>query len=311
MIAVEVYVNAIYTSQKHPPKINKLIPSHYNYHLKFPNQLLSTLSYNPTAVRLLHCCNRTAVVSRIGGGLIMWPRDGAVGDACATAVTAAVALGLLRLWQETAKRGVFDQKLNRKLVHISIGLTFMLCWPLFSSAYRGAVLASLIPGINILRMLVIGSGIHKDEATIKSMSRFGDHRELLKGPLYYACAVTFACVYYWRTSPIGIGAICNLCAGDGFADIVGRRFGKQKLPYNKNKSFMGSIAMLTAAFLTSVLYMYYFSWFGYLPVSRDLVLGFFCMSIASTVVESLPISTEIDDNLTVSLTSFLIGSLFF
>ncbi|KAK9664094.1 hypothetical protein RND81_14G019200 [Saponaria officinalis] len=187
----------------------------------------------------------------------------------------------------------------------------MLCWPLFSPGYRGAVLASLVPGINILRMLIIGSGLYKDEATVKSMSRFGDHRELLKGPMYYACAITFACVYYWRTSPIGIGAICNLCAGDGFADVVGRRFGKHKLPYNKNKSFMGSIAMLTAGFLTSVLYMYYFSRFGFIPVSRDMVFGFFCMSVASTLVESLPISTDIDDNLTVSVTSFLVGSLFF
>ncbi|KAJ0742877.1 putative phytol/farnesol kinase [Helianthus annuus] len=40
-------------------------------------------------------------------------------------------------------------------------------------------------------------------------------RELVKGPLYYASTITFCCTIYWRTSPIAIAAICNLCAGDG------------------------------------------------------------------------------------------------
>lgn len=48
-------------------------------------------------------------------------------------------------------------------------------------------------------------------------------RELLKGPLYYALSITYACAVYWRYSPISIGIICNLCAGDGmlcWADII-------------------------------------------------------------------------------------------
>lgn len=38
------------------------------------------------------------------------------------------------------------------------------------------------------------------------------------------------------------------------ADIVGRRFGHQKLPYNGNKSIVGSISMAIAGFLASVGY---------------------------------------------------------
>jgi hypothetical protein len=44
---------------------------------------------------------------------------------------------------------------------------------------------------------------------------FLEHRELLKGPLYYATTVTFATSVLWRTSPVAIALICNLCAGDG------------------------------------------------------------------------------------------------
>jgi farnesol kinase len=38
----------------------------------------------------------------------------------------------------------------------------------------------------------------------------------------------------------------------GIADIVGRRLGKRKLPYNPNKSYAGSIAMAMAGFLASI-----------------------------------------------------------
>ena len=57
--------------------------------------------------------------------------------------------------------------------------------------------------------------------------------------------------------------------------------------------------------------MFYFSSFGYFQKSREMVLGFLVVSLASALVESLPISTELDDNLTVPLTSILVGSLVF
>lgn len=46
-------------------------------------------------------------------------------------------------------------------------------------------------------------------------SSFFVRRELLKGPLYYASTITLASLFFWRTSPVAISAICNLCAGDG------------------------------------------------------------------------------------------------
>lgn len=232
-------------------------------------------------------------------------------DVTAAVISGGLALSLLRLWEETAKRNLFDQKLNRKLVHVTLGLAFMLCWPLFGSGWQGGLVAALIPGINIIKMLLIGLGIYKDEATVKSMSRFGDYRELLRGPLYYAATITLASVIYWRTSPIGIAAICNLCAGDGLADIVGRRFGNQKLFYNKNKSVAGSIAMATAGFLASIGFMHYFSLFGFVQESWEMVLGFCIVSLATALVESHPLSTKLDDNLTVPLASVLVGSLVF
>ncbi|KAF5785977.1 putative phytol/farnesol kinase [Helianthus annuus] len=242
---------------------------------------------------------------------MLFPESPVAGNLCALVLSTCVALSLLRLFEETARRGIFDQKLNRKLVHITIGLAFMLCWPLFSSGSGGAYIAALVPGVNIVKVLLIGLGIVKDEATVKSMSRFGDYRELVKGPLYYASTITFCCTIYWRTSPIAIAAICNLCAGDGFADIIGRRFGKKKLPYNTDKSFAGSIAMAISGFMSSVGFMYYYSMFGFVERSIGMVVGFLTVSVASALVESHPVSTKFDDNLTVPLVSVFIGTLVF
>ncbi|KAI3908533.1 hypothetical protein MKX01_009335 [Papaver californicum] len=241
---------------------------------------------------------------------LLFPQNLVLNDITATVITGGVALISLQFWGEIAKRRIIkNQILIRKCVHVNIGLVFMLMWPIFSYRPQAAYLAALVPGVNIIRMLVLGLGLMKDESMVKSMSRSGDYRELLKGPLYYASTATLACAVYWRTSPIAIAIICNLCAGDGLADIMGRRFGKKKLPHNRNKSYAGSIAMVIAGFLASVGYMRYFSQFGFIKESPGLVLGFLIVSIATTLVESLPISTEIDDNLTVPLMAALVGSL--
>ncbi|XP_031497005.1 probable phytol kinase 2, chloroplastic [Nymphaea colorata] len=252
-----------------------------------------------------------SVTPRVSMPSILPPADGLNYDIAVAAFTAGVALALLRFWDEIAKRGVFDQKTNRKLVHITVGLVFMLFWPLFSDASWASFFAALAPGINVVRMILMGKGILKNDAMVKSISRHGDYRELLKGPLYYACTITIATAFFWRTSPIAIAAICNLCAGDGIADIVGRRFGTVKLPYNKMKSFAGTMSMAIAGFITSVVYLYYYSMFGLCDYSWRTIAGFLVVSLSASVVESLPISTELDDNLTVPLTSMLVGGLIF
>ncbi|KAG9146568.1 hypothetical protein Leryth_022830 [Lithospermum erythrorhizon] len=95
----------------------------------------------------------------------------------------------------------------------------------------------------------------------------------------------------------------------GVADIFGRRYGGRRHPYNTNKTVAGSISMAIAGFLASIGFMLYFSSFGYIIASWKMVWGFLVVTLASTLVESHPLSTDIDDNLTVPLASFLVGSL--
>jgi hypothetical protein len=46
----------------------------------------------------------------------------------------------------------------------------------YSSGTYAPFLAALAPGVNIIRMLLLGLGLVKNEAMVKSMSRSGDHR---------------------------------------------------------------------------------------------------------------------------------------
>ena len=41
-----------------------------------------------------------------------------------------------------------------------------------------------------------------------------------------------------------ITAVCVMAAGDGMADIVGRKFGSVKWPWDKEKSLIGSAAFV-------------------------------------------------------------------
>jgi farnesol kinase len=57
--------------------------------------------------------------------------------------------------------------------------------------------------------------------------------------------------------------------------------------------------------------MCYLHRFGFVEHRWAMVVAFGVISLVAAVVESLPISTRLDDNLTVPLASVLVGSLVF
>ncbi|KAG0566052.1 hypothetical protein M758_7G033400 [Ceratodon purpureus] len=218
----------------------------------------------------------------------------------------------VRIFDFLTKRKYLGQKLSRKMVHITSGLLFAACWPFYSSFPWAQYLAALVPVSNGIRLLVYGLGLLKDEGLVKSVSREGDPRELLRGPLYYVVVLVFSTVLFWRDSPVGVMALAMMCGGDGIADIVGRRFGSSKLPYNSGKSWAGSIAMFLFGFLVSYGCLWYFSLMGFYELdTKGTLLRLAVVSLAATVVESLPISTKLDDNVTVPLTTVIVGMLLF
>ncbi|XP_021295706.1 phytol kinase 1, chloroplastic isoform X3 [Herrania umbratica] len=97
-----------------------------------------------------------------------------------------------------------------------------------------------------------------------------------------------------------------MCGGDGVADIMGRRFGSSKIPYNRNKSWVGSISMFVFGFFISVGVLYYYSVLGYFQLDWGWTMCRVALvSLVATVVESLPFTTVVDDNISVPLATMI------
>ena len=233
-------------------------------------------------------------------------------DAVATVLTFAVALAWLRIMDALAARGVIGQSDSRKLIHIGTGPIFVLCWNLFSPQPAARYLAALVPLAITAQFALVGTGVIKDPAAVQAMSRTGDRREILRGPLYYGIVFVLCTILFWRTSPVGILALMLMCGGDGLADMVGRRWGRTKLPCNPSKSWVGSLTFLLAGFAFACIFVAVFNQWGVLdpPWSvSEVVWKTAVIAAAATAVEALPLRDI--DNLTTTAAAVVLGLLLF
>ncbi len=228
----------------------------------------------------------------------------------ALVITFIIAVAFLRLMDFIAQRGWIESKMSRKLIHIGTGPIFVLCWLMFSDVQNGRWLAALVPLLITIQFVLVGTGVIKDEAAVKAMSRTGDRREILRGPLFYGIAFVALTLIYWKDSLIGIPALMIMCGGDGIADIVGRRINSPSLPWSREKSLLGSVSVFAGGWLLTMFIFAVYVWMGAFsgPVTRFLlpVTG---IALGATLVESLPFRDV--DNLTVTAAAALLGHLLF
>jgi phytol kinase len=142
------------------------------------------------------------------------------------------------------------------------------------------------------------------------MSRTGDRREILRGPLFYGIAFVAITLLYWKDSLIGIPALMMMCGGDGIADIVGRRIRSPKLPWSRDKSMAGSLSVFAGGWLLTILVFAIYVGLGAFsgPITHYLV-PITWIALGAMLVESLPFKDV--DNLVVTIVSALIGHLVF
>lgn len=225
-------------------------------------------------------------------------------------LTFMIALGWLRLMDFAAHRGWIESRLSRKLIHIGTGPIFVLCWLMFPDTNSSRWLASLVPFAITIQFALVGLGIMKDEASVKAMSRTGDRREILRGPLFYGIIFVILTIIYWKDSPIGILALMLMCGGDGLADILGRRINSPRLPWNKGKSVVGSLGMFIGGWMLAALVIAVYIPIGVFPGTlTDYLLPISVISLVGMLVESLPLKDI--DNITITLAAVLLGIYFF
>lgn len=228
----------------------------------------------------------------------------------ALVITFALSLVFLRSMDFIAHRGWLDSKLSRKVIHIGTGPLFVLCWFLFKDTPDARWLAALVPFAITVQFALIGLGILKDDPSVQAMSRTGDPKEILRGPLFYGIMFVVLTLVYWKDSPIGIIALMMMCGGDGIADIVGRRIPSPKLPWSREKSIAGTIGVFAGGWIMSGIIIYIFVAAGiFAGPFTNYLLPISGIAFAGAIVESLHYKDI--DNISMTLASALIGHWFF
>mmetsp|Transcript_2143 Transcript_2143/g.6389 ORF Transcript_2143/g.6389 Transcript_2143/m.6389 type:complete len:231 (+) Transcript_2143:399-1091(+) len=95
-------------------------------------------------------------------------------DVAAMVISMLGAIVWVKFFDLLARHEVLNQKLSRKLVHITTGPLFVLTWPLFSSAPEARYYAAVIPVLQGIRLALIGWGVIDSPNTVRAVSREGD-----------------------------------------------------------------------------------------------------------------------------------------
>lgn len=228
----------------------------------------------------------------------------------ATIFTFLIALAFLRLMDFFAHQGWIESRLSRKLIHIGTGPIFVLCWLFYPEVPQARWLAALVPLAITVQFALVGLGVMKDEASVRAMSRTGDRREILRGPLYYGIMFVLLTIIFWKDSPVGMTALMIMCGGDGIADLVGRRFNSNTLPHNPQKTIAGSLGVFIGGWLLSAFVLAIYSGAGVFGKPfTDYLLPLTFISLASMLVESLP-QRDVD-NITVTTIAAILGYFLF
>lgn len=224
----------------------------------------------------------------------------------ALGITLVFALVWLRINDLAAQKGWIGSQLSRKIIHIGTGPLFVCCWLLFTTDFSARFIAAVVPLIISIQFFLVGIGKIKDQGAVDGMSRSGDPREILRGPLYYGIVFVLVTVFFWYDSPIGVTALMLLCGGDGLADIIGKRTRTAALPWSKDKTWGGTMAMFFGGWFFSLFVIEIFILAGKFPGNLLEYMGpISIISVIGALVESLP--TKDYDNLTVPGAAVLLG----
>lgn len=206
--------------------------------------------------------------------------------------------GVVALMDLAVKKG-FQQDLSRKVVHVAAG-SWLIFWLVYDSSHWTKYLNITAAFIWTILLLLKGFTAKPDDQAVKTMTRTGDRRELLRGPLYFTLVMNLLGTVFYST-PFALTAMGFLTWGDGLAPVVGTRYGKLSYKVFSTKTIEGSVTFfifgLTGAVLLNML-------FGQ-TINLEFML--ICAGVATTVEG---ISPKDFDNIFIPLSIYLLYSVY-
>ena len=186
-------------------------------------------------------------------------------------------------------------ELARKSVHMGVGLiAFALR---YLTPFQAAILAATALAMNLFVLPRVGG---------RRLWREADHAAGTSiGIILYPLAVLLLILIFYRRIEIAAAAWGILAFGDGMASVAGMALGRRKLPWNPDKSWIGSLAyVLFGGAAAAGLLLWTAP--GQYSVPFALAVGY-ATALVAAGLESLP--QGLDDNIGVPLVSalFLFG----
>jgi hypothetical protein len=169
----------------------------------------------------------TVTIASLAYALLMSPSSFSIeliGQDLGMGILVTILAGAyLKLWTTLVKMGVLDPKDSRKIIHTGSVPLFILFWPFFSVAPWSRFFAATVPWINVFRLVTAAQGSssgNEEQELALAVSRSGDSKEALQGPLIYCLITVLFTLIFWRDSMTGIMALSTMAAGDGVSFIL-------------------------------------------------------------------------------------------
>jgi len=183
------------------------------------------------------------------------------------------------------KLNLLSSEGSRKFIHIGVSNWWILAMIFFDSN----IYAAIVPGL-----FVIINYLSYKKQIFKAMERDGSKKDL--GTVYYALSLLILSLLTFNNKQLDyIGALGILIMGygDGFAAVIGTKYGKHNFKiFGNRKSFEGSLAMFAFSFIVSSVILTIYN-----PV--NVFLCSFILALLGTILELFsPLGL---DNLTVPL----------
>jgi dolichol kinase len=212
-------------------------------------------------------------------------------NALVTLLTFVYVFSVPPLMDYLVTNHALPRDISRKITHICAGSAIVFL-PLFIDAGWSHYLNITVFAVWTVLLIQKGLFAADDDQAVKTMTRTGDKRELLKGTLYFVIVAMICGTLYYKQFT-GVLAMAILGWGDGLAPIIGTRYGKLKYRVLSDKSVEGSLAFLVGSLFAGM----FFVW---LIVPELFDAGkIVTIALIATVVEG--VSPKEVDNLTIPL----------
>jgi len=199
-------------------------------------------------------------------------------------VSFAFVFAVIGLSTVLSNKGILDGEGSRKFIHVAVSNW----WIIAMLTFDDPLWASFVP-----LMFVFINYMSYRKNIFKAMERDGSSKDL--GTVYYAISLLILAyvTFTYKVAYIGGIGILVMGYGDGFAAVIGKRFGKHSFKkYGFDKSLEGSLTVLVmGAVVAGILFGLY--------SPSNLVLKTLAVGVSAMVIELL--SPNGFDNLTLPL----------